>query len=75
MTQRTRAENIITKRELPPEKDMDDLQDIVGEAQNGPPQGSADGSINENAWYALRDHVDAVRSARRLRKTFLEDLG
>lgn len=37
------------------------LETILGEAQNGPPDGEADGSFTERRWTALRVMVDAAR--------------
>lgn len=36
------------------------LRDLVGEAQNGPPHGGADGSLDEPSWTALRDLCNAL---------------
>lgn len=37
------------------------LETVLGEAQNGPPDGEADGSLTERRWTALRDVVQAAR--------------
>ena len=45
--------------------DINDLEQVIGEAQNRPPQGDADGSISEELWRALRDFVQAWRVVER----------
>lgn len=47
-------------------RDLDDLDELVGEAQNSPPQGLADGTIPEDRWYTLRDIVKTGRELLRL---------
>jgi hypothetical protein len=45
--------------------DMDvvlELEQILDETQNGPPDGGADGSIDERQWRTLREIVDAARA-------------
>lgn len=39
-----------------------ELEQILDEAQNGQPDGGADGSIDEHRWRALRTLVDAARA-------------
>lgn len=39
------------------------LQTILNEAQNAPPDGVRDGSINEIEWDALRDLVEGLKKA------------
>lgn len=60
MNQRDRAMNALYRSNL------DLLRDIVGEAQNQPPLGCADGSIPEELWYILRDAEKAGREFKRL---------
>lgn len=36
------------------ERKLRELRDVLGAAQNGPPDGTSDGSINEEFWYKLR---------------------
>ncbi len=40
-------------------EDLTQLRHVVDEAQNRPPLGLNDGSIDEPVWYALRDLVRA----------------
>lgn len=40
---------------------VDDLDQIVGMAQNGPPDGKSDQSINAIRWTELRDLVASCR--------------
>lgn len=44
-----------------PSRHLERLQGVVGDAQNQPPLGVADGSVNENSWYVLRDLAEAAR--------------
>lgn len=39
----------------------DQLDAIVDKAKNGPPDGEADGSLDERQWAILRDYVTALR--------------
>jgi hypothetical protein len=48
------------------------MEQIVGEAQNGPPHGSADGSISEHEWNAASDLVKAHQLFLRARLRFME---
>lgn len=66
MTLRTEAEYILDKIAQPDEKLLDALQDIVDRDSDV----SIDGSIDEAAWFALRDFVDAQRRCRECRKHF-----
>jgi hypothetical protein len=36
------------------------LNNILDKSQNGPPEGTADGSIDENTWLAIRDFADVL---------------
>ena len=38
------------------------LDEIIAEAQNPPPEGGADGSINEETFNQLRAAADAIRN-------------
>lgn len=40
-----------------------DLKRVVDEAQNRPPEGTADGSVSEEEWCALRDIVKSLEVA------------
>lgn len=45
---------------------LDGLDVVIGEAQNEPPEGAADGSIGQTEWLALkavRDHALEMRRA------------
>ena len=74
MTQRIRAEHIMGQISLPTEQQLDTLEEICAEAQNAPPAGGRDGSINQEAWTALSEYITALRVARIRRKTFKETL-
>jgi hypothetical protein len=67
---RTRIQDLMVK--LAEGFDVDAMRDldlIIGEQQNGPPHGNADGSLTPEQWEAARDFnrgiEDAVRAARR----------
>ncbi len=51
----------------PHEQDVDLLDAIVEAAQNPPPQGGADGSLDEPAWTALAKLASAARAYREAR--------
>jgi hypothetical protein len=72
MTQRVAAEYILSHIRFPTEDQLMELEKLVGEAQNGSPLGKADGSINSEAWTALRDTVRHFRGAIKCTKTFRE---
>lgn len=55
-TQRQRAEAALAAQ------DVDALDAVLGEAQNGPPDGAADGSLTEKQWNALRTKSAALRA-------------
>jgi len=74
MTQRNQAEYLISRIDFPDDQKLKSLERILGEAQNGPPHGEADGSINEQAYGALRDYIDGLRQAQRSAKIFKETL-
>lgn len=40
-----------------------ELRDVLDRAQNGPPDGEADGSIDDPTWTRLRDYANAVDAA------------
>ena len=61
MTQRLEAERILTKLRLLSVDDLNSLQEILARAQNEPPHGHADGSINEEAWLGLHCIVGNLR--------------
>lgn len=42
------------------------LYDVLGEAQNPPPDGAADGSISPDAWNEVRRLHDAMANAQSL---------
>ena len=44
--------------------DLERLGRIVDTAQNRPPQGESDGTIDETLWYALRDLCESARAFR-----------
>ena len=50
------------------------LDAIVGEAQNGPPDGKADGTLVDPEWSAMRDLVRALQNAGRLATEFMESV-
>ena len=70
MTQRIRAEKIMDVIELPNEEQLVALDEILGEAQNRPPDGAADGSIRPVAWVALKGFIIGLRDAHRCRTVF-----
>jgi hypothetical protein len=74
MTQRIRAEHLMSQISLPDDKQLVALEEVLGEAQNGPPQGGADGSISPEAWQALSEYITALRVARIRRKKFKESI-
>lgn len=39
------------------------LDDVLGRAQNGPPDGEADGSLTPEQWTTLRDFAEQTRGA------------
>jgi hypothetical protein len=45
-------------------KVLDRLEEVLGDAQNGPPDGAADGSIDEATWMALRVVVESAKALR-----------
>lgn len=59
MTQRERIAKLIPQLRVPAEA-VAELTAVVGEAQNGPPQGAADGTVSPQLWLATRDAVLAV---------------
>lgn len=66
-TQRERAIAALTKiYELPPkdpawQRALDEFEAAVGAASNSPPEGEADGSIDEVSWVKLSKIADALR--------------
>lgn len=66
LTQRERALLLIRKIENTKYVNLQssplwlDLEELVAETQNGPPDGGADSTISEPMWYALRDFSEAV---------------
>lgn len=70
MTQRIEAELLLEKISLPTEKELAKLQAVLEKAQNPPPQGAADGSINKGAWEALKTFIDCMGEARIAKKDF-----
>lgn len=74
MSQRKRAEQILEKLRLPTDDELRALDLALGDAQNQPPLGEADGSINEQAWYALRDAIEALQKIRPAIETFKRSL-
>lgn len=73
MTQKERALDILDP--LPTlgtvEAIADILEEIVGEAQNEPPDGGSDGSITEEEWYIFRDTARALRTLQSQLEKFL----
>lgn len=62
-TQLQRAKAIVEryKKWTPILKEIqDDLDAVLSEAQNRPPEGVADGSISDESWGRLRDLADAL---------------
>ena len=53
---------------------IEEVELILGEAQNRPPLGEADGSISEPLWTAFRDWLQARRSLDLALKQVLEAL-
>ena len=45
---------------------LHELDRVVGEAQNGPPLGMADGSLDPEEWTQLRDHASNARQLLRV---------
>lgn len=70
MTQKARADNIVSKLVIP---DLDELNSILAEAQNRPPRGLADGSLYEDAWTLLRDICSTADELRDLVETYHEE--
>jgi hypothetical protein len=71
MSQRLDAERLLERIQVPSEGLVRDLEDILGRAQNRPPLGEADGTINDKAWYALREIVKSCRTLQQSRESFL----
>lgn len=71
MTDRGRAEDLVGRFPVPEEQLLRKLEDVLGKAQNSPPLGAADGTIDEESWYALRAYINALRELRRARKAFM----
>ncbi len=46
------------------------LEDTIVAAQNPPPQGAADGSIEEEDWFILRDTATAFRKLQQCLQAF-----
>lgn len=42
---------------------LSELRDVLDRAQNGPPEGEADGTIDEPMWTRLRDYARSVDAA------------
>lgn len=72
MTQKQQAMEIIDEKlkvvelaRLISGVDLAALDTLVGVAQNAPPEGESDGSIDEALWYELRDLVNVLMTTRR----------
>lgn len=70
MTQRERALDALVRINdaiagvaAPLQSALRDLRTVLGHAQNAPPLGVADGSIDEELWTKLRDHADNLERA------------
>jgi hypothetical protein len=48
------------------------LEEVVGEAQNGPPAGKADGTLTDPEWSKTRDLVRALQNAGKLATELLD---
>lgn len=66
MTQLERAKQAVGRltKNLEDDEAMADLEEVLGEAQNSPPQGAADGSIEPEVWNALGGLRDDLAEAR-----------
>lgn len=74
MNQKERARLLIDKiLEDPLNADhQDELKELLGEAQNKPPQGQADGSIDSDLWYILGGITTAGHAFRDRLRNALE---
>lgn len=65
LTQLERAIEAVQKLELT------EAELVLGESQNQPPLGEADGSISERRWYQLRVFIESARKAAFYRELFV----
>ena len=70
MSQRLQVEHVLNHIRAPNEQQMRTLEELLDKAQNPAPLGEADGSIDEKAWYALRDLVEGYRRVTAAAKAF-----
>lgn len=64
MTQRLTAERIIDRLIPATEEQIYQLTDVLHRAQNRPPEGLADDSIDGAAWTSLQDLIRALTDVR-----------
>lgn len=77
MTQRKLAGSYIRSRlsgEYESTEWLSRLHTLIGKAQNGPPDGEADGSLSETQWIALRDFHEAMVNAELKSRAVLDAL-
>jgi hypothetical protein len=70
MTQRLAVENILANIDKPTKGQLGELELLLEQSENK----KGDGSINGVAWLALRDAVQAWRTAQAKVKTFRKEL-
>lgn len=64
MNQKERIADLVSRLDLRAKAHLlDELIQLVGETQNGPPEGGADGSVNELDWNITRRFVEHLTHA------------